>query len=203
MRVRKTAEKRREEIVDAALSLIDRAGLAGATTSAIAEVVGISQAGVFRHFRKKDDILLAVIDEIAGQVMTRLKDAADRASSPVAQLQAFVECLLGTVRDRPVMPAILFSRELHNENAVLRSAVYEQIGWTHDLLAEILSAGITDGTFRTGLDVDRAAFLVIGLMQGLVVRWSLSDSRLDLLEEGRSMFELLLLGLMAQKGKRE
>ncbi|PKU23137.1 TetR/AcrR family transcriptional regulator [Telmatospirillum siberiense] len=201
MRLRKSALERREEIVGAALALIDRGGPSAATTTAIAEIVGVSQAAIFRHFPKREEILLAVVDWIAGHVAPRLRAAADTADTPLGRLNAVLDVQLRIVRDTPAMPALLFSRELHKDNERLRSAVYGHIGRIHDLLAEILRAGTVSGVFRAGLDVDRAAFMIIGLLQGLVVRWSLTGRRLDLLEEGHAMFEMLLNGLLAGKGE--
>ncbi len=198
MRMRKSAEERRAEIVTAALVLIDRGGPSAATTTAIAQLVGVSQAAVFRHFPKKEEILLAVVERLADHVMPRLgKIAAETAGSPLERLRAVLDVQLAIVRDTPAMPALLFSRELHNENARLRSAVYGHIGRIHDLLAEILRAGTANGPFRADLDIDRAAFMIVGLLQGLVVRWSLSGRRLALLEEGQRMFDMLLDGLLA------
>jgi AcrR family transcriptional regulator len=200
MRLRKSAPERRQEIVAAALVLIDRGGPSAATTTAIAELVGVSQAAIFRHFPKKEEILLAVVEWIAAHVAPRLAAAAESADQPLARLRAVLDIQLCIVRDTPAMPALLFSRELHNENATLRSAVFGHIGRTHDLLAEILRAGTASGPFRADLDVNRAAFMIIGLLQGLVVRWSLSGRRLDLLEEGHCMFDMLLNGLLADQG---
>jgi len=199
MRVRKSAGERREEIIAAALVLIDRGGPAAATTTAIAERVGVSQAAIFRHFPKREEILLAVVDWIAAYVSPRLISAAERAGSPLERLRVVLDTQLGIVRDTPAMPALLFSRELHNENARLRTAVYGHIGRIHDLLAEILRSGTERGPFRADLDADRAAFMIIGLLQGLVVRWSLSGRQLDLADEGHRMFDMLLQGLLAKK----
>lgn len=201
MTSRKSAVVRREEIIRAALDLIDRGGPGAATTTAIAEIVGVSQAAIFRHFPKKEEILLAVVDWIAGHVIPRLQEAAQGADGPLARLTSVLEEQLAIVVHTPVMPALLFSRELHKDNDRLRAAVLGHMGRIHDLLAEILCDGAACGTFRPNLDVDRAAFLITSLLQGLVVRWSLSGRRLDLGEEGRRMFDLLLNGLLAGKGK--
>lgn len=197
MPLRKSALERRGEIVQAALVLIDRGGPSAVTTTAIAGIVGVSQAAIFRHFPRKDGILLAVVDWLADHVVPSLRDAAASAGNPLDRLNAVLDVQLHIVRDTPAMPALLFSRELHKEDERLRDAVYGHIGRIHDLLAEILRAGRKSGVFRAGLDVDRAAFMIIGLLQGLVVRWSLSGRSLDLLEEGHRMFEMLLHGLLA------
>lgn len=201
MPVRKPAEARREEIVETALDLIDQAGLPGASTTAIAARIGLSQAAVFRHFPKKDDLLLAVVDTLAGRLLAGLHEAIDPEAPSLDQLRAAVDCLLRTVRRTPAMPAILFSRELLFENATLRAAVFLRIGRAQAMFASIIGACVAAKTFRGDIDVDRTAFMIIGLMQGLVVRWSLSDRRLDLTEEGRAMFETLLSGVLAEGGR--
>ncbi|MDR3435613.1 TetR/AcrR family transcriptional regulator [Telmatospirillum sp.] len=199
MRSRKSAEVRRGEIVAAALTLIDRGGPSAVTTTAIAEAIGISQAAVFRHFPKKDEILLGVVDWIGGQLMPRVLAAAGRSGNPLERLQAVIDTVLRIVTDTPAMPALLFSRELHNENAILRTAVYGRIVHVHDLLTRILRDGVDRGYFCAKIDVDRAAFMIIGLFQGLLVRWSLSGRCLNLEEEGQAMFVMLLDGFLARR----
>ena len=135
MRLRKSAEERREEIVAAALALIDFGGPSAATTLAIAQRVGISQTAVLRHFSKKEDILLAVIDWLALHIGPRVRTASEGDGSPLDRLRAVLDTQLRVVRDTPAMSTLLFSRELHNENARVRSAVYQNIGRIHDLLA--------------------------------------------------------------------
>lgn len=56
---RKTAEERREEILDAALTEFAQHGFEGASTDAIARTVGISQPYLFRLFGTKKGLYLA------------------------------------------------------------------------------------------------------------------------------------------------
>jgi AcrR family transcriptional regulator len=58
---RKTAEERREAVLDAALEEFALHGLAGASTEAIAEKAGISQPYVFRLFGTKKELFKAVV----------------------------------------------------------------------------------------------------------------------------------------------
>src|SRR5436309_11357156 len=59
---RKTAEERREEIVEAAFAEFAERGLHGASTDAIARRAGVSQPYLFRLFGTKKDLFLAAID---------------------------------------------------------------------------------------------------------------------------------------------
>jgi AcrR family transcriptional regulator len=58
-RERKTAEERREEILDAALTEFARHGYEGASTDTIARAAGISQPYLFRLFRTKKELFIA------------------------------------------------------------------------------------------------------------------------------------------------
>ncbi len=58
---RKTAEERREAILDAAMTEFADRGFEGASTDAIARAAGISQPYVFRLFGTKKDLFLASV----------------------------------------------------------------------------------------------------------------------------------------------
>ena len=59
----KTGVRRRAQIVAAASALIARRGYAGASLRRIGEAVGMTPAGLLRHFDTKEDLLFAVLDD--------------------------------------------------------------------------------------------------------------------------------------------
>src|SRR6478672_140637 len=59
---RKSAEERREQILEAALAEFAARGLVGGSTEAIAKAVGISQPYVFRLFGTKKQLFIATIE---------------------------------------------------------------------------------------------------------------------------------------------
>ncbi|KAA3623294.1 MAG: hypothetical protein DWQ08_11795, partial [Proteobacteria bacterium] len=91
-----------------------------------------------------------------------------------------------------------FSRELHVNSAGLRAAVQALMQRFHRLLRELLEAGVRAGVIRDDIDASDAAFLVIALIQGLAVRWSLCERRFDLAAAGQRQFDNMLRGFAAQ-----
>ncbi len=96
-RVRKSAEERREEILEVAVRHFAIGGLHGTSTEAIAREAGISQPYLFRLFRTKKELFLACVDRANG----RVRDAFGRAADGVpeegrleAMGKAYVEELL-------------------------------------------------------------------------------------------------------------
>jgi AcrR family transcriptional regulator len=63
------AEARRDEILEAALSVISRNGFHNTSMGAIATRAGVSRAAVYQYFSDKGDILLALADRVAGRII--------------------------------------------------------------------------------------------------------------------------------------
>jgi AcrR family transcriptional regulator len=74
---RKTAEERREAVLDAALVEFAERGLHGASTEAIAAAAGISQPYVFRLFGTKKELVKAVIARCFLQTLETFQRAAE------------------------------------------------------------------------------------------------------------------------------
>jgi len=62
-RKRMKADERRQDIIRAAMEVFARNGFGGSTTREIAENAGISEAMIYSHFRNKQDLYTAIIDE--------------------------------------------------------------------------------------------------------------------------------------------
>jgi|SRR5579872_738554 len=74
---RKSAEERREEILDAAIEEFAVHGLHGASTEEIAKRAGISQPYVFRLFGTKKDLYVAVVARCFRQTLELFQRAAE------------------------------------------------------------------------------------------------------------------------------
>jgi AcrR family transcriptional regulator len=74
---RKTAEERREAVLDAALEEFALRGLDGASTEAIAAAAGISQPYVFRLFGTKKDLFKAVVARCFRETLELFQRAAE------------------------------------------------------------------------------------------------------------------------------
>ena len=61
--VRMTGDKRREQILETAVSLFSQRGFKGTTTKEIARAAGVSEAMVFRHFENKDALYEAILED--------------------------------------------------------------------------------------------------------------------------------------------
>ena len=199
MHTRKPAGIRKAEIVDAAIRLADKLGPDRLTTEAIARAVGLTQPGVFRHFSTKQALWEAVAAHIGTMMEASWHEARDTDAAALDQLRAVVAAQMRLIRSTPAVPAILFSRELHAENESLRKAFFGLMGKFRRLLADLVAKARDAGALRDDLDPEDAALLILALVQGLAVRWSVSGRAFDLAGEGSRLLELQLSGFTARR----
>ena len=90
---------RREQIAEAALSLVANQGLRRLSMAAVARRVGLVPSGIYRHFKNKDEMLAAVLDRIEERLLANVQAAGEESADPL-------ECLKGVL-----MRHIRFIRE--------------------------------------------------------------------------------------------
>jgi len=76
-------EETRERILAAAREVIGRKGKRGATTREIADVAGVNEATLFRHFGTKEALLVATAQHFCGHM--QLADVASQLSGNLAE----------------------------------------------------------------------------------------------------------------------
>ena len=81
-----TAEETRQELLDAAMSVLLARGYEGARISAIAEEAGVTSGAIYNHFSSKAELLTAAISQHATDAIPRLLESED-----VSVLDAFRE----------------------------------------------------------------------------------------------------------------
>lgn len=189
---RKSAANRKAEIVEMAIRLAADVGPDRLTTTMLAAEIGITQPAIFRHFPTKEAIWQAVGEHIGKRM--ELTAPADDNDDPTGQLRRMVLDHLDSIQKTPAIPAILFSRELHAENDALRQHFAELMANRQMIFAQIIERGIREREFAVDLDAKDAAYLVLALIQGLAMRWSLSGRSFDLVAEGGRLMAMQIAG---------
>jgi AcrR family transcriptional regulator len=200
VRGRKPAEERKSQIIKAALELTAEMGPGRVTTEALARAVGITQPGIFRHFPKKSDIWKAVAQRIGALLRESQSAGQNEGLADSDPLGNFVAGHLRFLQDTPAVPALLFSRELHAENDDLRVFFAGLVQNGHAFLTRIIAGEVEAGRYDKALEAEDAAYLVLALVQGLAMRWSLEGQHFDLVAEGRRLLALQTAGFKARSG---
>lgn len=164
------ADERRAATVDAVIALAAVHNPSDITTAAIAEHMGLTQGALFRHFAGKEAIFAAAMETVATRLLARVDAAADRAPHPLAALEAVFMAHVDFVATHPGVPRMVFGELQRPDDSLPRQAVRALIRAYDARLRRLLHDGQASGALAAGLDLDAAAALFIGSIQGLVIQ---------------------------------
>ena len=150
--LRRRAEERRGQVIEAAIREFAEAGYAAASTAAIAKRAGISQPYIYALFSGKRDLFLAAHDRVVGRIRANFRDAARGETDPSAPLHRMGHAYPELIADRVELLMQLQSyaaagdpeirRHVARSFRALCDDIVSMSGATPRELAEFLASGM-------------------------------------------------------------
>jgi AcrR family transcriptional regulator len=168
---RMTADRRREAIVDAALAVARRKGLASTTVRDVAEEMGSSSGLVHHYFASMDDVLAAAFERVAADDLRRTAEAvaaAAGAGGPEAALAAFFRAYAPVDADWAFQLWLDAWAEAARRPALRATSQRLNLAW-QALVEGIVRDGVAAGRFRCP-DPAAAAWRIISVIDGLALQ---------------------------------
>ena len=181
---------RREQIAQAALSVIAGGGLRGLSIAAVARRVGLVPSAIYRHFRSKDALLDAALDLIHHRLQANLRAARADGRDPLEALRDALLRHVSTIRENQVVPQLLFSEDFYAKRPERKARVLEIIRAYLNGVAEIVREGQREGRIRDDLEPAALAVMFLGLVQPGAVLWYLSDGGFDVTRHATKGWEI-------------
>jgi AcrR family transcriptional regulator len=155
---REQKARTRRHIFGVALKLFADQGLLSTTTADIAEAAGVSHGSVFAHFGTRDELVEAVVNEVAGNIATQVRRRSASGRSVREVLSAHLESLAKyeKIYARFVLEGPFLPRRARRALVGIQSAIASQ-------LEEALELERGEGTVRD-LPTDLAFNLWIGTL---------------------------------------
>lgn len=164
---RRSSAVRQAELIDAALAIIANQGIAALTTRSLAERVGLTTGAIFRHFASID----AVLDAVAARVESVLDATYPPADlEPRERLERFVAARSAAVGQQVgilrLVPSEQFTLALPPGSASRLAGCAQK---TAAFLRKCVRDGQASGVFRTDLDANALAVVVMGTTRMLAL----------------------------------
>jgi AcrR family transcriptional regulator len=167
---RLTADARRRQLFEVALSLFSEHGYAATTMDDIAEAAGVTKPLVYQHFDSKRALYLELMDVFSRRLVAEIVEATAAAAGPRQQVERGFGAYFGLMFADERAFRLLYGRDAPDDR---------ELGAALRLVEETIANAI-DPLIDAGLDPEHRLLLahaVVGMAEGASRHWL--DARRD------------------------
>lgn len=187
---------KRNRILQAAIRAYGRHGYEKTTVADIARRAGVGKATIYYHFKGKDHIFEAAVEQEIEAFFAELQRAVDAAGDTEARFRVLLKTALAQLKRRRYLARLADAepRTLSELTQPLLRGMYERL---IRLLASILRAGIEDGSLWVD-DPDQVALIAVGALAGVSKVLAVLDRDLPPLEYLDRTLDRAIAGMRLQ-----
>ncbi len=169
--------ERRSAIVEAALRVMTRKGMAATTVRDVADQMGTSSGLIHHYFASMDDLLAVAFDQAASQDLQLTQVAMSRGRDAVERLTTFFGTYTRAEQDWAFQLWLDAWSEAARRPAVRATSQRLNVAWQR-LLAETITAGVAEATM-TCADPHSSAWRILSLLDGLALQAVAHEGSID------------------------
>jgi AcrR family transcriptional regulator len=188
----KSTQIRQKQIIDAAQKVIVKYGSEHVTIKRIAKEVGISEPAIYRHFKSKRDILSLMIDDIENTLIADIKIKSNDKSFTFETFERVFKYHISHIIQSKGVSFQVIAEIISLGNKKLNKKVFAVINNYTIRIKDVLEKGMKAGILKQDIDLEGAANLYFGMIQGLVNTWALSQYSYDLEKKYASVWHIFL-----------
>ena len=189
---------RKESVILTTIEIIGDLGIQGLSTKEIAKRQGISEGTLFRHFKTKNDIILAVLDYFSQYDKDIFATARQKGGTAQDSI-LFVIDSFATYYEN--YPAITVGSQLYgflSFNPVLGEKVKEIVKMRNAFLTEIIAGGQACAEL-CGTKAEALADVIHGTFNAICLKWWLANQSFSLRTQAVATVKMVLDTFIVRK----
>jgi AcrR family transcriptional regulator len=208
---RSLKEKQRQErealILQAAEEVLAEKGYYETSVDEIAARVGIAKGTVYLHFPSKEDLVVAILQRNAREVVALVEAAVSTARSNREKLEAALEVVYGAFFDprkgqlMQLPYAVMNSSELRRVFVEKKACLKEEWGRLTALITSILEDGKAEGEFDNAMPTSVMVSAFFSLMSPRSFERITADSQMPVNEFVKHMARFYFKGIAKVQGE--
>lgn len=160
---RLSGAERKQQIIQAAISIMAEYGLPATTTRRIAEEVGVSEPALYKYFPGKKEMLLEALEEVGNRFFATIARAASEGDAVPDRIYNMSASFYEFVMDHPEESMLLFETVTGARDPEIKAKLSDKMLQSITVLAAMFDAGKEQGSVRNDLDTTVAAWQIMSL----------------------------------------
>ncbi len=183
---------RKERITFTAIDVMNELGVQALSTKKIAQYENISESTVFKHFKNKNDILIAVLAYYSKYDQDIRESLKLRAISGVDGIEYIVNAYITYYENYPAITAIDQGLFEMRYNEALRPMVDKIISGRFDALTVLIAESQHKNELNSSISEELLANIILGTLNNIISRWRMKNYQFSLKDTCQNALNCIL-----------
>ena len=170
----------KESLILTTIEAISEQGLQGLTTREVAKRQGISESTIFKHYKSKNELILAVLDYFSQYDQAIIESLGLKDLEPLVAITYFVEAYVTYYENYPEITSLILSYEELMHEAELSEQVYTIFSQRFNAICSLIDDAKRHNMISGAVETMCLADLIIGMERVVILRWRLNQYNFSL-----------------------
>lgn len=185
---------RKESIILTTIEVIDEFGFHGLSTREVAKRVGISEPAIFKHFKTKSDLILAVLDHFSQYDLDIIESIRTKKLKPVEAIVSFIDTYATYYENYPAITALTQYYDILRSDPKLSEKITSIHLTRKDFIYQMILLAQKEGELSTEVDGENLTVIITGLIREWCLNWRISNYKFSLRERMLTTIKMVLEG---------
>ncbi len=183
---------RKDSIVKTSIEVMNEYGVQALSTKEVAKREGISEGAIFKHFPKKNDLIVATLEQYAEYDEVIFEAINQKSMDAKEAIVYFFDEFSSHYEEYPAITAIDQALDELRYNPELEERIKEVIDKRREYLLTLIEKGQRTGLIENDLDKADLVEIILGTFHGICLKWRISNYNFSLKEKTLRAIKMVL-----------
>lgn len=173
------AEETKQYIIEVVAPIFNKYGYAATSMSQLTQATKLTKGAIYGNFKNKEELAVKAFKYNVSRLLAAIRERITPVSSARKRLETIVDFYRDYYeysKEFGGCPVLNVGVDANNQNTLLLENVRRIIKKLQGYIADIITAGIEEGTFRKNIDAMQWAIRIDTMIQGAVFMTYTMDS---------------------------
>lgn len=192
---------RKNQILDAAISIFAKKGFASAKTDDIARLANLGKGTIYRYFKNKKALFLALIDRGLEGLRDLMSKEVGNVEDPLEKIETAIKTYLSFFEKNSSFVDLLV-HEHSGFHERIRKKYFEHYYGNIDKIKQTFKLAIRKGIIKN-INIDDAIRVLTSTLKGLIYMWHVEGKRYSLIGKSNSICKIFFTGIIKDENRKK
>lgn len=169
----KSEQKKKKVILESATRVISEKGFVNASISEIAQGAGLAASSIYRYYKSKEELILALMEDFLIESSTALHDHLEgiRGAENKLRKAIWFHCRLYSSNKKTIKILL----EVRSYPRFYKDTGYDALKEYAGMFTQIIKEGISDGTFSGLSSPGILRDIILGTVDHIAIHWTIRN----------------------------